>query len=770
MGVEPGHGPPIDDDRPMMPAELSPRGAARCLAGVRLRASLVAGAGLVLAGCGSGGSGPGPVTPSAVAPAPVPTPTPTPVTTNFDTSEYRRSTAATSANAIPAWSSGASGAGVTIGLVDSGIDQGSAEFLGRILPQSRDVTGMNRGIQDTEGHGTSIAAVAAAARDDSGIMGIAWGANLAIMRADSGRCDDGCSYTDSAIAAGVEAAASAGARVISLSLGGTPGTPALRTAFVRAAQSGAVIVVSAGNDSSAEVDPLAAAAIGSSGRAVIIAGAVDANGVIADFSNRAGAAQAQYLAAVGIRVRSFDHTGAAFLYSGTSYAAPSVAGAVAVLAQAFPSLTGPQIAEILLNAADDAGAPGTDSVYGRGILNLGRALAPAGQTSLAGTAIPVPPDSGGRLGTAFGTALATGRGLAAIPITDSYGRDYVLGLGEALRPAPTGRLAGRLQSASLARAATSASFGGWRAGLELSATGSADARAADPFRDQDRSVAELGLAHRGMDARAGLRSPLRDTRLVVARGGLALTIAEGRLASETLPGSAPGGFIAEDGLAPDDGTGIVGRRLLMAEAGSGGLRMALAAADARLPLPGGGQGSIRQQRVTLAGEAMRGPLKLALQLSRGVESGALLGTRLSPAFGLQGGDSVTVGVAFEIARGGVGLRAAAGRGWHQPDIASSALLRADGQLLSESWSLAGWAPLGDGRVELRLGQPLVVVDGSFQLATGATLDAAPAVRERAIELGYVQGALSLAAFQRADAGHQRGATDRGAALAFRQRF
>jgi hypothetical protein len=739
-----------------------------CRKPARLRAALVVGTGLALVACGGGG--PGPITPSAVVPTPAPIPTPTPVTTNFDTAEYRRSTAAVGANAIPAWSSGANGEGITIGFVDSGIDQASPEFAGRIAPQSRDVTGLDRGIQDVEGHGTSIAGVAAAARNDSGIMGVAWAARLAVMRADSGRCDNGCAYTDSAIAAGLQGAADAGARVISLSLGGTPGTPTLRTAFVRTAQAGALLVVSAGNDSAAEVDPLATAAIANAGRAVIIAGAVDQSGVLADFSNRAGAAQDQYLAAVGVRVRSFDHTGAAFLYSGTSYAAPTIAGAVAVLAQAFPTLTAPQIADILLRSADDAGAPGTDAVYGRGILNLGRALAPAGTTSLAGTAIPVPLDSSGSLGTAFGAGLATGQGLAAIPVTDSYGRDYLVELGPQLRPAAAGRLAGRLQAAALARAATTAAAGSWRFGLELHATGEADAIAADPFRDEDASVAELGFAQRGMDARAAQRSPLRDTRLVVGHGNMALTLAEGRLATETLPGSAPGGFVADDGLAPDDGTGLDGRRLLMAEAATGPLRLAVAAADTRLPLPDAGRGSLRQQRLTLAAEVVRGPLAVAVHLAGGAEQGALLGTRLSPAFGLRGGRFLVAGTAVDIERNGFGLRLAGARGWHRPDLASGALLLADGALPSQSWSLAGWAPLAQGRLQISLAQPMALTGGGFRLANGTAIAAAPEARERALELGYSRGVVSVAAFHRAAAGHQRGLQDSGAALAFRTRF
>ena len=54
--------------------------------------------------------------------------------------------------------------------------------------------------------------------------------------------------------------------------------------------------------------------------------------------------------------RAPDQTGAQFLWSGTSFSAPTISGAVALMAQAFPNLTGKQIVEILFNSADDLGA------------------------------------------------------------------------------------------------------------------------------------------------------------------------------------------------------------------------------------------------------------------------------------------------------------------------------------------------------------------------------------------------------------------------------
>ena len=63
-------------------------------------------------------------------------------------------------------------------------------------------------------------------------------------------------------------------------------------------------------------------------------------GVISDFSNRAGTGAQYYLMALGYQDRAPDETGTQYLWSGTSFSAPTISGAVALMAQAFPNLTG----------------------------------------------------------------------------------------------------------------------------------------------------------------------------------------------------------------------------------------------------------------------------------------------------------------------------------------------------------------------------------------------------------------------------------------------
>lgn len=121
---------------------------------------------------------------------------------------------------------------------------------------------------------------------------------------------------------------------------------------------------------------------------IIVVVATDSKKVIADYSNTCGVAAEWCIAAPG---GTYDDRVERPIYStysggdykalqGTSMAAPHVAGALAVLIEAFPTYTPAQITNILFETAEDLGAAGTDSIYGRGFLRLDLALqsGPAG--------------------------------------------------------------------------------------------------------------------------------------------------------------------------------------------------------------------------------------------------------------------------------------------------------------------------------------------------------------------------------------------------------
>lgn len=105
--------------------------------------------------------------------------------------------------------------------------------------------------------------------------------------------------------------------------------------------------------------------------ALITVVALDKNNQIAEFSNRCGQAAAWCVAAPGVDLLSSVPMSTYKEFSGTSMAAPLVAGSAAVLRQAFPYMNARQIIEVLLTTATDLG---DRDIYGHGLLNLGRAV------------------------------------------------------------------------------------------------------------------------------------------------------------------------------------------------------------------------------------------------------------------------------------------------------------------------------------------------------------------------------------------------------------
>ena len=286
---------------------------------------------------------------------------------------------------------------------------------------------------------------------------------IVAVRADTPRsCTsaDGCAFDQATIAKGIDAANAAGAKVINLSLAGEAPTAETLAAVQRAVDKGIVIVMAAGYDIGTSPDIFARTVAQNFAGKVIIAGSVgvdDGKGgvsvdTISDFSNKAGTSASSFLTARGLDVLAPDATGEDFLWFGTDVAAPSISGAVALLAQAFPTLTGQQIVQLLFDSADDLGVAGVDSIYGNGRLNLAKAFAPKGTTVLAKTAMVIDSSTVSQLPAAAGDAAATGT-LGAV-ILDGFSRAYVMNLAATMRQAakdhPLSRaLDGNLQSTDL---------------------------------------------------------------------------------------------------------------------------------------------------------------------------------------------------------------------------------------------------------------------------------------------------------------------------------
>jgi hypothetical protein len=660
------------------------------------------------------------------------------------------------------WGAGISGAGVLVGVVDTGIDLGSPEFAGRIHPSSRDVTGSGRSVQDEDGHGTFVAGVLAAARNNSSIVGIAPEAQLAVMRGDrSGTCttQEGCRFTDSSVAAGVNAATDAGSKVINISLGGSSGSLVLRQAFARAGSQGSILVIGAGNDGKDQIDPLPQSALQNGNRdTILVVGAASANRDIASFSNRAGAAANNFILAPGQSIRAFDHTGSEFLVSGTSIAAPTVAGAVALMAQAFPNLTPAQIVDLILRTADDLGAPGPDPIYGRGLLNIGRAFAPQGPTMLAASALPVSTTANGALGAPLGDGTSFRLALGEVEISDSFGRRYGLRIGETLQVPGAARLGAALVQTPVVTTGFALQARGIRMGF------SGALRAGVPglpaFADPE---VHLGEAQRGMGPFSYQAARLGDGAVELSSGRLRFAAGTG-LAAPLMPGAAAGpGMVTPDAV---QGLAFTSGRQVIAGTRLGAVDIAIGHRVEGEPIPGSpeARGPGASRSVSVAASMARGPARFSLHMADVDEDGGLLGTRLSPAFGLVGGSSRALGAALDLELGPVLLRGAFRQGWHQAHVRDGGLIAGSEGLVSRAHSVSASLPVGRGAWFVAHAAPEAVRGGGFRLSDGSMGWLATPAREHALEAGYARGPLTVSLFTRESAGNRSGLSDSGAVL------
>jgi subtilisin family serine protease len=758
---------------------------------------------LSLSGCGGDGGTSRPTTPDPIVstPAPPPPPPPPPAPpppppppagSIYDDAEYRNS-AASVHGALTAYDAGATGQGVKIALVDTGVNPNVAELAGKVDPASRNLVATGS-ISDSDGHGTATASVAAANRNGGRMEGVAFSSTvIALNTSNPNDCSgtDGCTHSSTDIAKAIDIAIQNNARVINISLGGGDPSTSVNQAIARAAAAGIVVVMSAGNEGDkpegANPETFALAAAQSSAN-VILAGSVGVpiNGdprfgvdykTISTFSNRAGSGAQYYLAANGENVLAPDNTGAYFRWDGTSFSAPVISGAVALLASAFPNLTGAQIIDILFRSADDAGVTGVDAVYGHGILNITRAFSPIGTLALPGSKTAVVSVTGQTSGP-MGDASPKVAGMVAL---DGYGRAYSLDYQQMLhqaaqeRPLAAGLQVG-LDTGTSTRGATAVSI-------------TVDRRL---MGQPQVGLAQLGLTYE--DARkVRILSGLAISRLS-QRTAVALGISEsGKTLQQRLAGAEGGAFlVARDpttrmGFYGDSAGSLgvrqqVGRFGLTATAERG--RVYQPVFNRAILEPGYNVGSLSLDR-------RFGPLLLTVTGTRLAEERTLLGARFSDSLGSGGATSwfADAGAALRLGRGW-SATASYRRGW--TTLAGDSGLAKAGRLATEAWSLdvgrAGALFAGD-RFALRLMQPLRVTAGGFNLVVPvsydyATLQAgydsrffnlAPTGREVDLEAAYglpaFGGELSANGFARRQPGNVAAlAPDVGGALRFTRGF
>ena len=254
---------------------------------------------------------------------------------------------------------------VQVAVIDSGIDATHPGLSGNVVRQvdvsTGDVEERPLGIDNDAcgvGHGTFVAGVLGAVGDDANdVAGLAWRVGIVdVAAADPFRCG---SFSDSAIIAAISFATAAGVDVINLSLGGPSDAcpTAFQTVLDAARAQGIVVVAAAGNE---ERQFPGITSVPASCRGVISVGAVGETGAHAGYSNANAHVD---LAAPGGDLRSgrgilsTARGGGAAFQEGTSFAAPYVAAAAALLRSVKPNLTADQVEALLEQSA--AGTSGT---------------------------------------------------------------------------------------------------------------------------------------------------------------------------------------------------------------------------------------------------------------------------------------------------------------------------------------------------------------------------------------------------------------------------
>ncbi|MFC8094754.1 type VII secretion-associated serine protease mycosin [Streptomyces sp. NPDC057301] len=264
------------------------------------------------------------------------------------------------------------GEGVTVAVVDSGVDGSHADLAGQVL-EGKDFTGGGNAREDLDGHGTSMASLIAAhghgAGNASGMVGLAPKAKIMPLRVIQTQKDPN---HDETWAAAVRYAVDHGAKVINLSFGNDGGKTLSdgREAISYAQAHDVVVVASAGNEGSVAVEEPAALP------GVVSVGAVDKEGNRWENSNTG---KGLTLMAPGVEILAADKTRSQqySLSNGTSDATAYVSATAALVRAKYPDLTAGQVINRLLKSASFLGHKGLkapDEEYGYGIIRPRQAV------------------------------------------------------------------------------------------------------------------------------------------------------------------------------------------------------------------------------------------------------------------------------------------------------------------------------------------------------------------------------------------------------------
>lgn len=392
-------------------------------------------------------------------------------------------------NAEAANIAGYTGQGITVAVIDSGVNIDHPDLRDNIAPGGYDYISKSSTVKDHADsyHGTHVAGIIAGEKNDFGIRGVAYNAKilpLATIDAEA---------PSTGIRDAVIHAQDLGAKVINASYGPNDEANASfvsngaqffwanalsqADAYLNYANHGGILVFAAGNSYTAGTalinnNPTGGGflpfirpanksiAIGQPGayRAsedginlttlnadysgleghLITAVALNVDNTIASFSNRCGVAKNWCIAAPGVDINSTSSGNTYSALDGTSFAAPHVAGALAVLLERHPELTPAQVVNLLLTTATDLGPAGIDDTYGYGLLNLNAAVQSVGPFSvvtgnnMSGNQVLLS-NSSVRSSAAFGSSFVNNLSSTEIGVLDYYTRNFTVSLGQVVK-------------------------------------------------------------------------------------------------------------------------------------------------------------------------------------------------------------------------------------------------------------------------------------------------------------------------------------------------
>ncbi|NIN67140.1 MAG: S8 family serine peptidase, partial [Anaerolineae bacterium] len=255
-----------------------------------------------------------------------------------------------------AWDVTKGSSAIIIAIVDTGVDLDHRDLNDKIVP-GWDFANDDPTPQDDHGHGTHVAGIAAAETNNGiGVAGISWQARIMPVKVLDENGDG--SYWD--VTQGVDYACNHGAQIINLSLGGSTPSDTLEDAMEQAYADGCLIVAAAGNGGGDFVDYPARFP------EVMAVAATDESDNRAGFSDYGPEVE---VAAPGVNIYSTLWNDKYGWKSGTSMAAPHVAGQAALIWSVCPDPTHEEVRSIIDSTADDRGASGWDPYYGYGRIN-----------------------------------------------------------------------------------------------------------------------------------------------------------------------------------------------------------------------------------------------------------------------------------------------------------------------------------------------------------------------------------------------------------------